>query len=56
MSIAVGQLVSVGNEVADLAEAEVASIDERGIVLVRVLPGTLDHNRSHGPLGGTSAS
>ena len=45
VSIVVGQLISVGNEEADPAEAEVVSIDERGIVLVRVLPGTLEHNR-----------
>ena len=45
VSIVVGQLISVGNEEADPAEAEVVSIDERGIVLVRVLPGTLEHIR-----------
>ena len=56
VSIVVGQLISVGNEEADPALAEMVSIDERGIVLVRVLPGTLEHNRSRRPLGGTSAS
>lgn len=56
VSIAVGQLVTVGNEEADPAVAEVVSIDGRGIVLVRVLPGTLEHNRFRLPLGGTSAS
>jgi hypothetical protein len=39
-----GQCVVVGNEDADLAVAEVVSIDERGVVLVRVLPGSVaDH-------------
>ena len=56
VSIVVGQLISVGNEEADPALAEMVSIDERGIVLVRVLPGTLEHNRSRRPLGGTPAS
>ena len=56
MSIAVGQRISVGNEEADPAVAEVVSIDGRGIVLVRVPPGTLEHNRSRLPLGRTSAS
>ena len=56
VSIAVGQLTSVGNKEADPAVAEVVLIDERGIVLVRVLPGTFEHNRSRLPLGGKSAS
>ena len=56
VSIALGQLISVGNEEADPAAAEVVSIDGRGIVLVRVLPGTFEHNRYRLPLGDTSAS
>ena len=39
VSIAVGQLISVGNEEADPALAEVVSIDERGIVLVKSASG-----------------
>ena len=56
VSIALGDLISAGNEEADPAVAAVVSIDERGIVLVRVLPGTFEHNRSRLPLGDTSAS
>ena len=56
VSIALGDLISVGNEEADPAIAAVVSIDERGIVLVRVLPGTFEHNRGRLPVGGMSAS
>ncbi len=56
VSIVVGQLISVGNEEADPALAEVVSIDERGIVLVRVLPGRLEDNSGRIPAGGASAS
>lgn len=51
-----GMFVVVGNEEADSAVAEVVSIDDRGIVLVRVLPGTVDDNRSHLRPGLASAS
>lgn len=37
--LAPGEFLVVGNEVADPAVAEVVSIDDSGIVLVRVLPG-----------------
>lgn len=37
-----GVHVVVGNEEADPAVAEVVSVDEDGIVLVRVLPGPAD--------------
>jgi hypothetical protein len=56
VSIALGDLISVGNEEADPAVAEVVSIDECGIVLVRVLPGAFEHNRGRLAVGGTSAS
>ncbi len=56
VSIAVGQLIVVGNEEADPAVAEVVSINERGVVLVRVLSGTLEDNGSRPPLGCPSAS
>ena len=39
-----GSFIVVGNEEADPAVAEVVSIDERGIVLVRVLPGSVEEN------------
>jgi hypothetical protein len=51
-----GMFVVVGNEEADPAVAEVVSIDEHGIVLVRVLPGTLDENSSRLRPGYASAS
>ena len=40
-----GQCVVVGNEDADPAVAEVVSIDDRGVVLVRVLPGSVADHR-----------
>ena len=40
----VGDYVVVGNEEADPAVAEVVSIDARGIVLVRVLPGPAEEH------------
>ena len=51
-----GMFILVGNEEADQAVAEVVSIDERGIVLVRVLPGTVDENRARLRPGYASAS
>lgn len=43
--IRVGRYVLVGAEDADLAVAEVVEIDERGVVMVRVLPGPADDHR-----------
>lgn len=44
VELVVGRYVVVGNEEADPAVAEVVSIDDEGIVLVRVLPGdAADH-------------
>ena len=37
--------VVVGNEEADPAVAQIVSIDDRGIVLVRVLPGAAEDHR-----------
>lgn len=37
-----GERIVVGNEDADVAMAEVARIDDNGVVLVRVLPGPVD--------------
>ena len=51
-----GMFIIVGNEEADPAVAEVVSIDERGIVLVRVLPGTLEENTPRLRPGFASAS
>ncbi len=44
LALVPGMFIVVGNEDADPAVAEVVSIDERGIVLVKVLPGTLEEN------------
>lgn len=41
----VGGFVLVGSEEADSAVAEIESIDERGIVLLRVLPGSYEDHR-----------
>jgi hypothetical protein len=43
--IRVGGYVVVGAEDADLAVAEVVEIDDRGVVMVRVLPGPADDHR-----------
>jgi hypothetical protein len=47
VALEVGGFVVVGNEEADSAVAEVMSIDQRGIVLLRVLPGSCE---DHGNL------
>jgi hypothetical protein len=51
VSLVEGGYFVVGNEEADLAVGEVVSIDERGIVLVRVLPGSFDDHRHLLPNG-----
>ena len=43
--IDVGRFVVVGAEDAELAVAEVVQITERGVALVRVLPGPADDHR-----------
>lgn len=43
--IVVGQFVLVGSEDAESAVAEIVDIDERGVVMVRVLPGPADEHR-----------
>jgi hypothetical protein len=41
-----GSHIVVGNEEADSAVAEVVRIDDDGVVLLRVLPGTVEDNRT----------
>jgi hypothetical protein len=41
-----GQYIVVGNEEADSAVAEVVQIQDNGVVLVRVLPGSVEDNRA----------
>ena len=45
LELAPGRYVIVGNEEADAAVAEVVRIEENGVVLVRVLPGSVGDNR-----------
>ena len=45
VELAPGRYVVVGNEEAGAAVAEVVRIEEKGVVLVRVLPGSVDDNR-----------
>jgi hypothetical protein len=41
-----GRYVVVGNEEAESAVAEVVRVEDNGVVLVRVLPGSVDDHRS----------
>jgi hypothetical protein len=41
-----GRHVVVGNEEADPAVAEVVRVESNGVVLVRVLPGSVEENRA----------
>lgn len=45
VSVESGVHIVVGNDEAEPAVAEVVRIDDDGVVLVRVLPGTLDDHR-----------
>lgn len=42
MTVRPGQHIVVGNDEADSAVAEIVRLEENGVVLVRVLPGTVD--------------
>jgi hypothetical protein len=44
--IVVGDVIVVGNEDAESGVAEVVEVGERGVVLVKVLPGSVTENRS----------
>jgi hypothetical protein len=46
VTLTAGAHVVVGNEEADSAVAEVVRIDDDGVVLVRVVPGTVEDNRT----------
>jgi hypothetical protein len=45
-TLAPGAHIIVGNEEADSAVAEIVSIDDDGVVLLRVLPGTVEDNQA----------
>jgi hypothetical protein len=49
LTLSPGQHIVVGNDEADAAVGEVVRIEENGVVLVRVLPGTVDDNGSCSP-------
>ena len=44
VSLVPGRFIVVGNEDADRAVAEVVRVEGRGVVLVRVLPGSVDEH------------
>lgn len=53
ITVEVGHFLVVGNEEAEPAVAEVVSVDDRGVVLVRVLPGPAEdhlHLLQSGPI------
>jgi hypothetical protein len=41
-----GRYLIVGNEEADSAVAEVVRVEDNGVVVVRVLPGSVEDNRA----------
>jgi hypothetical protein len=45
VEVRVGSFLLVGAEDAELAVAEVVEIDEHGVVMVRVLPGSADEHQ-----------
>ena len=45
VQVRVGSFLVVGAEDAELAVAEVVEIDEHGVAMVRVLPGSVDEHR-----------
>jgi hypothetical protein len=46
VDLAPGKYIVVGNEDADAAVAEVVRIEDDGVLLARVLPGSVDDNRA----------
>lgn len=44
--LVLGRYVVVGNEEAESAVAEIVRFEDNGVVLVRVLPGSLEDNRA----------
>jgi hypothetical protein len=46
VDLVAGRYIVVGNEEADPAVAEVVRIQDNGVVLVRVLPGSVEDNRA----------
>jgi hypothetical protein len=46
VTLELGRHVVVGNEEADSAVAEVVRVESNGVVLVRVLPGSVEENQA----------
>jgi hypothetical protein len=46
LAVTPGRHVVVGNEEAELAVGEIVRVEDNGVVLVRVLPGSVDDNRT----------
>jgi hypothetical protein len=46
VTLAPGAHIVVGNQEAEPAVAEVVHIDDDGVILLRVVPGTVEDNRS----------
>ncbi len=46
LTLTPGQHIVVGNDEADAAVAEVVRIEQNGVVLVRMLPGSVEDNRA----------
>jgi hypothetical protein len=46
LAVTPGRYVVVGNEEAESAVGEIVRVEDDGVVLVRVLPGSVDDNRT----------
>ena len=55
-SLKVGDVIVVGNEEAEPGVGEVVELGDRGFVLVKVFPGSVQENRFRLPQGLASAS
>ena len=56
VSLKVGDVIVVGNEDAEPGVGEVVELGDRGFVLVKVFPGSVNENRFRLPSGLASAS
>ena len=56
LSLKVGDVIVVGNEEAEPGVGEVVELGDRGFVLVKVFPGSVQENRFRLPQGLASAS
>ncbi len=56
LTVTVGDVIVVGNEDAEPGVAEVVELGDRGFVLVKVFPGTVEENRFRLRPGYASAS